>query len=93
MEQGGIFLALEYLSRGTVDVVLGTNTPGGSTWLWKTRVRSWFPLEEAIRQGAGVASGLAYLHERALPVRACNVHEHLIDTRNEFQYISASILL
>lgn len=59
---------MEFLSRGTLSTALGTDSSEGSSWFWKVRVRSWFPKEEALRQAAGVAAALAYMHDDALPV-------------------------
>lgn len=67
--QGGIFVATRFLSRGTLSHTMGTAAPEGTTWIWRAYVRSWFPVEEALRQAAGVASALAYMHDRAVPVR------------------------
>lgn len=65
---------MEYLARESLDSALGTSMPEGTTWVWKARVRSWFPQEEALRQAAGVASALSYLHEEAIPVRLATVY-------------------
>lgn len=65
-----MFVATEFLSRGTLSAAIGMDTPEGTTWIWRARVRSWFPLQEALRQAAGVASALAYMHEEAMPVSA-----------------------
>lgn len=60
---------MELLAGGTLSTALGTkDCPEGTTWLWRARVRSWFPMEEAFRQAAGVASALAYMHDEAMPV-------------------------
>ena len=68
-QQGGLFIATENLSGGTLSAAIGTkDCPEGSTWLWRARVRSWFPMEEAFRQAAGVAAALAYMHDEAMPV-------------------------
>lgn len=67
-QKGGMFIAMERLSRGTLSACLGTNCPEGTTWIWKARVRSWFPRDEALRQAAGVAGALSYMHNDALPV-------------------------
>eukprot|EP00752_Nemacystus_decipiens_P010327 g9199.t1 len=68
MPEGGMFIAMENLSGGTLSAAIGTkDNPEGSTWLWRARVRSWFPMEEAFRQAAGVASALAYMHDEAMP--------------------------
>lgn len=67
--QEGLFIATENLSGGTLSAAIGTrHCPEGSSWLWRARVRSWFPMEEAFRQAAGVASALAYMHDEAMPV-------------------------
>eukprot|EP00904_Undaria_pinnatifida_P010310 jgi/Undpi1/6409/HiC_scaffold_20.g08890.m1 len=67
MPQRGMFVATEYLSRGTLSAAIGTDSPEGTSWIWRARVRSWFPMEEALRQAAGVASALAYMHDEAMP--------------------------
>eukprot|EP00903_Cladosiphon_okamuranus_P010366 g9807.t1 len=68
MPEGGVFIATENLSGGTLSAAIGTqDCPEGSTWLWRTRVRSWLPMEEVFRQAAGVASALAYMHDEAMP--------------------------
>ncbi|CAM9664263.1 unnamed protein product [Scytosiphon promiscuus] len=65
---GGMFIATELLAGGTLSAAIGTkDCPEGSTWLWRARVRSWFPMQEAFRQAAGVASALAYMHDEAMP--------------------------
>ncbi|CAM9512342.1 unnamed protein product [Pylaiella littoralis] len=67
-EGRGLFIATELLSGRTLSAAIGTkDCPEGSSWLWRARVRSWFPMEEAFRQAAGVASALAYMHDDALP--------------------------
>lgn len=66
--QKGVFLVTEYLAKGTLTSVLATDEPSGTSWMWKAHVRSWFPLKEALRQAAGVASALAYMHGEAMPV-------------------------
>ena len=68
-EQGGQFVATELLSGGTLSTAIGTqDCPEGTGWFQRFRVRTWFPMEEALRQAAGVASALAYLHDEAVPV-------------------------
>ncbi|CAM9168732.1 unnamed protein product [Ectocarpus fasciculatus] len=66
--KGGQFVATELLSGGTLSTAIGTqDCPEGTGWFQRFRVRTWFPMEEALRQAAGVASALAYLHDEAVP--------------------------
>lgn len=77
---------MEILSGGTLSAAIGTkDCPEGSTWLSRARVRSWFPMEEAFRQAAGVASALAYMHDEAMPVRFLTALSrlHFITTQRE----------
>lgn len=66
--QGGIFIALEFLTRRTLSRAIGTDAPEGTDWISRALVRSKFPMKEAFRQAAGVASALAYMHDSAIPV-------------------------
>ncbi|CAB1097020.1 unnamed protein product [Ectocarpus sp. CCAP 1310/34] len=66
--EGGRFVATELLSGGTLSAAIGTqDRPEGTGWFQRFRVRTWFPMDEALRQAAGVASALAYLHDEAVP--------------------------
>ncbi|CAM9462514.1 unnamed protein product [Ectocarpus sp. 4 AP-2014] len=66
--EGGRFVATELLSGGTLSAAIGTqDRPEGTGWFQRFHVRTWFPMDEALRQAAGVASALAYLHDEAVP--------------------------
>ena len=71
-----MFVATEFLSRGTLSHAIGTDASEGTAWIGRALVRSWFPMKEAFRQAAGVASALAYMHDEAIPVSiACHTLE------------------